>query len=86
MRIVYKRCCGMDVHKDSVTVCLLIIEDDGEFRTEKRRFGIPYGTFWRHGRSSSYSSSTRSTSSRCRGEKRIRKIVNGSQICCSMVF
>ena len=39
MRIVYKRCCGMDVHKDSVTVCLLIIEDDGEFRTEKRQFG-----------------------------------------------
>jgi hypothetical protein len=29
----------MDVHKDSVTVCLLIIEDDGEFRTEKRQFG-----------------------------------------------
>ena len=39
MRIVYQRCCGMDVHKDSVTVCLLIIEDDGEFRTEKRKFG-----------------------------------------------
>jgi hypothetical protein len=29
----------MDVHKDSVTVCLLIIEDDGEFRTKKRQFG-----------------------------------------------
>jgi transposase len=39
MRIVYQRCCGMDVHKDRVTVCLLIIEDDGEFRTEKRQFG-----------------------------------------------
>jgi hypothetical protein len=39
MRIVYQRCCGMDVHKDRVTVCLLIIEDDGEVRTEKRQFG-----------------------------------------------
>ena len=39
MRILYQRSCGMDVHKDSVTVCLLIIEDDGELRTEKRQFG-----------------------------------------------
>jgi len=38
MRIVYKRCCGMDVHKDSVTVCVLLIDEDGEFREQKRHF------------------------------------------------
>src|SRR5262249_10344683 len=39
MRIVYQRCCGMDVQKDSVTACLLLIDGEGECRTEKRRFG-----------------------------------------------
>ena len=39
MQIVYRRCCGMDVHKDSVTACLLLIDDGGEFQVEKRRFG-----------------------------------------------
>lgn len=38
MRIVYKRCCGMDVHKDSVTVCVLLIDEDGEFRKQARYF------------------------------------------------
>ena len=39
MRIVYQRCCGMDVHKDSITACVLLIDEGGEFRGEKRRFG-----------------------------------------------
>lgn len=39
MRIVYRRCCGLDVHKESVTACLLLIDNDGEFHVEKRRFG-----------------------------------------------
>jgi len=39
MRIVYQRCCGMDVHKDSITACLPLIDEVGEFRTESRRFG-----------------------------------------------
>jgi transposase len=39
MRIVYQRCCGMDVHQQSVTACLHLIDQDGEFTTEKRRFG-----------------------------------------------
>jgi transposase len=38
MRIVYQRCCGMDVHKNSITTCVLLIDDDGELRTEKRYF------------------------------------------------
>lgn len=39
MQIVYQRCCGMDVHKKSVTACLLLIDEEGEFRMEKREFG-----------------------------------------------
>jgi hypothetical protein len=41
MRIGYQRCCGLDVHKNSITACLLLIDDDGggEFRTHKREFG-----------------------------------------------
>jgi len=34
MRIVYKRCCGMDVHQNSVTACVLVIDGDGEFRKQ----------------------------------------------------
>jgi len=42
MRIVYKRCCGMDVHKDSVTTCVLLIDEYGEWRSEKppRALGV----------------------------------------------
>ena len=29
----------MDVHKDSITACVLLIDEEGEFRTESRRFG-----------------------------------------------
>jgi hypothetical protein len=25
---VYQRCCGMDVHKNSITACLMLIDDD----------------------------------------------------------
>jgi transposase len=39
MRIVYQRCCGLDVHQNSITACLMLIVDDGEFRTYKREFG-----------------------------------------------
>jgi transposase len=38
MQIVYQRCCGMDVHKDSVTACVLLIDEYGEWRSEKRKF------------------------------------------------
>jgi transposase len=38
MKIVYQRCCGMDVHKDSVTVCVLLIDEYGEWGSEKRKF------------------------------------------------
>jgi transposase len=39
MRIVYKRCCGLDVHKKVIVACLLLIEPNGEQRQEIRKFG-----------------------------------------------
>ena len=39
MRIVYQRCCGLDVHQKSVTACLLLIDEHGEYTVEKGRFG-----------------------------------------------
>ena len=36
MRIVYRRCGGMDVHKDRVTLCVWRIDEDGEFRKQIR--------------------------------------------------
>ncbi len=39
MRIVYPRCCGLDVHKKSITACLLTPDQQGGTRQEVRRFG-----------------------------------------------
>lgn len=39
MRIIYKRCCGLDVHKKVIVACLLMLEADGELRQEIRKFG-----------------------------------------------
>jgi transposase len=40
MQIVYRRCGGMDVHKKSVVVCLLLIDEStGEERKQRRSFG-----------------------------------------------
>jgi transposase len=39
MRIVYPRCCGLDVHKRSISACLLIPNKDGGTQPEIRRFG-----------------------------------------------
>ena len=39
MRIVYPRCCGLDVHKRSISACLLIPHKDGGTQQEIRRFG-----------------------------------------------
>lgn len=38
MRIMYERCCGLDVHKASITACALISEK-GKTTEETRRFG-----------------------------------------------
>lgn len=38
MEVVYKRCCGLDVHKKTVTACVLIREG-GQVQKEIRTFG-----------------------------------------------
>ena len=38
MRVVYERCCGLDIHKASITACALITEK-GTTQEETRRFG-----------------------------------------------
>ena len=39
MQVVYPCCCGLDVHKKSITACVLWAEARGEKRKEKRVFG-----------------------------------------------
>src|SRR4030095_1926545 len=39
MRIVYARCCGPDVHKKSITACVLLRDTAGATQQEIRRFG-----------------------------------------------
>jgi transposase len=38
MQILYSRCCGIDVHKDSVTACVLIYRDSAEPEIRKKEF------------------------------------------------
>jgi transposase len=38
MDVVHRCCCGVDVHKDSVTACVVWAEAGGKKRQEKRRF------------------------------------------------
>src|SRR6266446_6556376 len=37
--VVYPCCCGLDVHKKSITACVLWAEAKGKSRKEKKRFG-----------------------------------------------
>jgi transposase len=39
MRVVYTRCCGLDVHKKSISACLLTPDDQGGMQQQVRRFG-----------------------------------------------
>ena len=39
MRVVYERCCGLDVHKTSVVACVLVMGAGGEPQKEVRTFG-----------------------------------------------
>jgi transposase len=39
MEVVHTCCCGLDVHKESVTACVLWAEGKGKKRKEKRQFG-----------------------------------------------
>lgn len=42
MQILYSRCCGIDVHKDSVTVCVLVYSGDVEPEVRKKEFATHY--------------------------------------------
>ena len=39
MEVVYLRCCGLDVHKQSVVACLLVRDARGRRQQELRTFG-----------------------------------------------
>src|SRR6266700_3331529 len=39
MRIVYKRCCGLDVHNKVIVACLLVLDHHSELSREIRKFG-----------------------------------------------
>jgi transposase len=43
MEVVYQRCCGLDVHKDSVTACLVVPGSKGTPSKEVRSFGTTTG-------------------------------------------
>lgn len=38
MEVLHRCCCGLDVHKNSITACVLWAEPNGRKRKEKRRF------------------------------------------------
>jgi transposase len=39
MHVVHSHCCGLDVHKQTVVACVLIVNQDGEVLTQTRSFG-----------------------------------------------
>ncbi len=39
MRVVYRRCCGLDVHRKTVVACVLLTGDDGRVCKQVRTFG-----------------------------------------------
>jgi transposase len=43
MQIVYRRCCGLDVHKKSLTACVLVLGEQGERQVRKKEFA----THWK---------------------------------------
>ena len=43
MQVLFSRCCGMDVHKDSITACVMVFGDSGEPDVRKKQFA----THWK---------------------------------------
>jgi hypothetical protein len=39
MQVMYKRCCGLDIHKKSIVACRVIPGPEGEWRREACTFG-----------------------------------------------
>jgi transposase len=46
MHVVYPHCCGVDVHKRSITACLLVSGSSGKGHQEIRRFGTMTRDLW----------------------------------------
>src|SRR5690349_15037751 len=42
MQILYSRCCGIDVHKDSVTACVLVYSESPEPEVRKKGFSTHF--------------------------------------------
>ena len=38
MQVVYSRCCGLDVHKASITACVLVFDGEGRRSVRKKEF------------------------------------------------
>lgn len=38
MKVVYSRCCGVDVHKDSLTATVLTFDEDGQCRIRQKQY------------------------------------------------
>ena len=47
MEVVYSHCAGLDVHKDSVTACVVWAEEKGKKRREERSYGTFTGDLLR---------------------------------------
>lgn len=43
MQVVYSRCCGLDVHKDAITACVLVFDEQGQRQIRKKEFR----TYWK---------------------------------------
>ncbi len=39
MEVLYERCCGLDVHKNTVMACVMITPQSGRMRKSVRTFG-----------------------------------------------
>ena len=39
MELVYRKCCGLDVHKKTVVACMRILDESGQLHREVRTFG-----------------------------------------------
>jgi len=39
MQVVYRRCGGLDVHKDTITATVLVLGPEGEREVRKKEFG-----------------------------------------------
>jgi hypothetical protein len=43
MQVVYRRCGGLDVHKDTITATVLVFGEEGQREVRKQEFG----THWK---------------------------------------